>query len=110
MEKQSLDALGRQLLESARTSSAGRSSESVFGGHEHVLRQNLMALVAGTTMAEHESPGEATVFVLSGRIRVGSGTNSWEGRAGDLINVPPARHDLHALEDSVILLTVAKAL
>ena len=108
MQKQSLDALGRQHLELARSSNAGRSSEGVVGGHEHILRQTLIALVAETTMAEHESPGEATVLVLSGRIRIGAGKESWEGRTGDLIIIPPARHDLYACEDSVVLLTVAK--
>jgi quercetin dioxygenase-like cupin family protein len=108
MQKQSLEALGRQHLEQAKTSSAGRSSESVYGGHEHILRQTLIALIAGTTMAEHESPGEATAHVLSGRIRIGAGEDSWEGRTGDIIIIPPARHDLHAIEDSVVLLTVAK--
>jgi quercetin dioxygenase-like cupin family protein len=37
-----------------------------------------------------------------------AGTNSWEGSAGDLLIVPPARHALEALEPSAILLTVAK--
>ena len=110
MQKQSLDALGRQHLERARESNAGRSAETVYGGHEHTLRQTLMALTAGTTMAEHESPGEATAHVLSGRVRIGAGEDSWEGRTGDLIAIPPSRHDLHAIEDSVVLLTVAKAL
>ena len=110
MEKQSLDALGRQLLERAKESTAGRSAETVYGGHEHMLRQTLMALTAGTTMAEHESPGEATAHVLSGRVSIGAGENSWEGRTGDLITIPASRHDLHAIEDSVVLLTVAKAL
>jgi quercetin dioxygenase-like cupin family protein len=108
MQKQSLDALGRQHLEQARASSAGRSSETVYGGHEHILRQTLMALIAGTTLAEHESPGEATAHVLSGRIRIGAGEDSWEGRTGDIITIPPSRHDLHAIEDAVVLLTVAK--
>lgn len=108
MEKQSLDAIGRQNLDRARASSAGRSAETVYGGHEHMLRQTLIALTAGTTMAEHESPGEATAHVLSGRVRIGAGDVSWEGRTGDLIVIPLNRHDLHAIEDSVVLLTVAK--
>ena len=32
----------------------------------------------------------------------------WEGRNGDLLIVPKARHTLHAIEDSSVLLTVAK--
>lgn len=108
MLKLSLDALAREHLERARQSSAGRSAETVYGGHEHTLRQVLVALTAGTTLAEHENPDEATAHVLSGRVRLGAGQDSWEGRTGDLIVVPSARHDLHALEDAVVLLTVAK--
>ena len=36
------------------------------------------------------------------------GEASWEGRAGDLLIVPQSRHILKALEDSAVLLTVAK--
>lgn len=108
MLKLSLDALAREHLERARQSSAGRSAETVYGGHEHTLRQVLVALTAGTTLSEHENPDEATAHVLSGRVRLGAGQDSWEGRTGDLIVVPSARHDLHALEDAVVLLTVAK--
>ena len=108
LQKQSLDALGRKHLKQARASSARRSSETVFGGHEHVLRQTLMALIAGTIMGEHESPGEATIHVLSGRILVTAGNDSWEGRTGDIIIIPPLRHNLQAIVDSVVLLTVAK--
>lgn len=108
MQKLSLDALAREHLERARTSSAGRSAETIYGGHEHTLRQTLVAMTAGTALAEHENPGEATAHVLTGRVVLGSGGDSWEGRKGDLIVIPPARHDLQALEDSVVLLTVAK--
>ena len=108
MQKLSLEALAREHLERARKLSAGRSSETVHGGHEHTLRQTLIALIAGTTMAEHENPGEATVHILSGRVRLGAGKDSWEGRTGDFIIVPPARHDLYAIEDAVLLLTVVK--
>jgi hypothetical protein len=53
--------------------------------------------------------GEATVKVLRGRIRLTAGEVAWEGRRGDLLVVPDARHALHALEDSAVLLTVSKA-
>jgi quercetin dioxygenase-like cupin family protein len=107
MEKFSLEALGRDHLERAATAN-GRSSHTVYGGHEHVLRQTLLALTTGTSLAEHDSPGEATVLVLRGRVRLTAGAVSWEGRSGDLLVVPRARHGLEALEDSVIVLTVAK--
>ncbi len=73
-----------------------------------MLRQTLIALVSGAELAEHETPGEATVLVLNGRVRLSSGELAWEGRGGDLIVVPDARHRLRALEDSAVLLTVAK--
>ena len=74
------------------------------------MRQTVIALAAGAALDEHESPGEATVHVLRGRVRLIAGTNSWEGSAGDLLIVPTARHALEALEPSAILLTVAKTL
>ena len=108
MEKLSLTALVRQQLRLAQLASSGRSAHTVYGGHEHTLRQTLVALTAGTTLAEHENPGEATAHVLAGRVKLGSGGESWEGRKGDLIVIPPARHDVQAIEDSAVLLTVAK--
>lgn len=108
MNKVSLTALAREHLEKARASSSGRSSHTVYGGHEHSLRQTLIALTAGSELDEHESPGEATLQVLQGRVRVNNAQASWEGSAGDHIVIPPSRHGLAALEDSAVLLTVAK--
>lgn len=108
MEKSSLTALARQQLNLARNASSGRSSRTVYGGHEHVLRQTLIALAAGQVLDEHENPGEATVHVLTGRVRLVAGDTSWEGSAGDLLIVPDARHTLEAVEAAAVLLTVAK--
>lgn len=110
MEKSSLTALVRQQLKLAEGSSSRRSSHTVYGGHEHVLRQTLIALLAGETLHEHENPGEATVHVLHGRVRLGAGDTWWTGAPGDLLIVPASRHAVDAIEDSAILLTVAKHL
>ena len=74
-----------------------------------MLRQTVIALLAGESLAEHENPGEATVQVLNGRVRLSTPRADWEGRSGDLIAIPPERHTLLALEDAAVLLTVAKA-
>jgi quercetin dioxygenase-like cupin family protein len=108
MEKFSLDALAREQLELAASSASGRSAHTVYGGHEHVLRQTVIALTAGSSLAEHYSPGEATLVVLRGRLRLHAGETVWEGRSGDLIVIPPARHSLEAVDDAVVLFTVAK--
>ncbi|MGV0745306.1 cupin domain-containing protein [Mycolicibacterium sp. XJ870] len=110
MEKISLTALARQQLASARTANSGRSAHTVYGGHEHALRQTLIALAKGNGLDEHESPGEATLQVIEGRVRLANSTNGWEGSPGDHIVVPRERHTLKALEDSVVLLTVVKTM
>ncbi|MFP5068312.1 cupin domain-containing protein [Pseudonocardia nantongensis] len=108
MQKVSLDAMVRTQLQAAADSSSGRAARTVFGGHEHHLRQTLIALRGGQALAEHESPGEATVLVLHGRVRLGAGDDAWDGRRGDLLIVPDSVHRLDALEDAAVLLTVVK--
>lgn len=108
MNKISLTALARQQLEAARAASSGRSAHTVYGGHEHSLRQTLIALTAGTSQDEHESPGEATLQVLQGRVRLTNSETSWDGAPGDHLILPSTRHGLHAVADSVVLLTVVK--
>jgi quercetin dioxygenase-like cupin family protein len=109
MQKTSLTALARTELESARQASSGRSSRTIYGGHEHSLRQTLIALKAGERLSEHESPGEATIQVLVGLARLVAGKDSWGGWIGDLLIIPAATHSLEAEEDSVVLLTVVKS-
>lgn len=106
--KLSLEALARTHAQQAAENPAGRSATTVHGGHEYVLRQTLIALVAERGLSEHESPGEATLHVLRGRVRLDAGDDGWEARTGDLLIIPPVRHSLTALEDSVVLLTVAQ--
>ena len=102
----SLTALADELIAAARASSAGRSARTIHGGQKHALRQTVLALAGGRSLGEHGSPGEATLYVLAGRVRLSAGEASWEGAAGDHLTIPPARHDLAAIDDSAVLLSV----
>jgi quercetin dioxygenase-like cupin family protein len=104
-----LEAVARGQASTAASSNAGRSAVTLFGGHANTLRQTVIALSGGAELSEHENPGEATVQVLSGRVRiVGESGAAREGGSGTLLVVPPERHRLEALDDSVVLLTVGK--
>ena len=54
MQKLSLEAVAREQLEAARRGQAGRAARTVVGGHEHVLRQTVIALLAGRSLADHD--------------------------------------------------------
>ena len=109
MESISLSALADELLILARSAPNGRSARTIYGGHDRRLRQTLLTLTTGQGLDAHESPGEATLQVLRGRVRVTAGDETWEGAAGDHLVLPAARHDLAAVEDAAVLLTVSVA-
>ena len=108
MQKISLDAKARELLAQAAGAAGGRAASTVMGGHEKVLRQTVIAMVKDAELTEHVNPGEATVYVLRGRVALTAGGQTWEGRDGDLLIVPDVPHGLKALQDSAVVLTVAK--
>ena len=107
MDKKSLTALARQQLKLAVGASSGRSSQTVYGGHQRPLRQTVVALAEGNSLAEHDLNGESTVLVISGQLKLISGEKSWKGSAGDLLVIPDARHSVEAVEDVAFLLTVS---
>ncbi|MEO7126064.1 MAG: LuxR family transcriptional regulator [Nakamurella sp.] len=109
MEKMSLTALARRQLAVARNASSGRDAQTVYGGHEHALRQTLIAIAAGHTLIEHDGMREATLFILQGRVRLSADGTVWLGAPGDLLIMPSCGNSLDALEDSAVLLTVAKS-
>ncbi|MDN4163099.1 cupin domain-containing protein [Nocardioides abyssi] len=102
----SMTALVEEHLAKARAADAGRSAHTTYGGQEHRLRQTLIALAAGHRLGEHDSPGEATLQVLRGSVRLHAGAETWDGAEGDLLVIPAERHDLEAVADAAVLLTV----
>ena len=108
MQKLSVAAQARELLAQAASAPGRRAAQTVVGGHERVLRQTVIAMIKDSALSEHANPGEGSVYVLRGRVRLAAGSEAWEGRDGDLLIIPDASHSLVALEDSAVLLTVAK--
>jgi quercetin dioxygenase-like cupin family protein len=107
MRKLSLQATARELGHKAAEASAGRAADTVYGGREHHLRQTVVALRAGAELAEHQSPGEATLIVISGRLRLVAGDSTWPAREWDHLSIPNVAHRVEAETDTTFLLTVA---
>ena len=110
MDTTSLPALVDELTAAAQEAAAqeglsGRAGRTIHGGHDHPLRQTVTALLAGHELSEHETPAEASLQVLRGRVRLVAGSDSWDLAAGDYLVIPSRRHWLVADEDSAILLT-----
>ena len=108
MQKISLEALARQQMKLAASAGGQHTADTVYGGHEKVLRQTVIGMIAGARLAEHENPGEATVLILHGRVRLSAANSFWDAAIGDLLIMPEGRHSMDALENSAVLLTVAK--
>jgi quercetin dioxygenase-like cupin family protein len=108
MDSVSLTSLATEQLNQARQAHSGRASHTIHGGHALELRQTVVALASGHELAEHDSPGEATLQVLQGHVRLSAGNETWEGKPGDYVTIPSRRHSLLSLHDSVVLLTVVK--
>lgn len=106
MESLSLNQLADEQLAAARAASAGRAAHTIHGGHDHMLRQTLIAIAGGRELAEHDSPGQSTLQVLRGRVRLRTSDEEWQGGSGDYLVIPRQRHSVHADEDAVVLLTV----
>lgn len=109
IETVSLPAEQEALLARARSGHAHRAADTVYGSRDTVLRHTMLALLAGAELAEHDSPPEATLHLLTGRVRLIGVGRAWELGPGDLVPIPPERHSVTALEDSVFLLTVIRA-
>ncbi|MET9954270.1 cupin [Streptomyces sp. NPDC006339] len=98
-----LGALADEHLANARSDAHGRSAHLLV--HDGVLRQSVIALIAGTALDEHNTPPAASLQVLRGRVELTASGRTRELEAGQLQMLPKERHGLTALEDAVVLLT-----
>jgi quercetin dioxygenase-like cupin family protein len=110
MQSISLTSMASEKLAEARKTNSGRAAHTIHGGHDHELRQTVLALLAGHELSEHDSPGQASLQVLQGHVRLTAGDDAWDGKTGDYVVIPPQRHSLQAVDDSVVMLTVFKSL
>lgn len=107
MEPIDLAHVGETLLERARQSDARRAGQTLTPGAGARMTQTVLALCAGQAMDEHENPGMATLQVIRGRVRLHAEGRKVEISAGGWSPIPPARHAVEAIDDAVMLLTVA---
>ncbi|MEU7639527.1 MULTISPECIES: cupin domain-containing protein [unclassified Streptomyces] len=98
-----LETLVRDQLDDARASAHGRSAHLFV--HDGPLRQTVIALLAGTSLDEHNAPPAASLQVLHGRVRLTGPGGGQVLTTGHVEALPHARHGLQALDDSVVLLT-----
>lgn len=96
-----------EQIDAAKAHRAGRSAHTIYGGSGHTLRQTVLALAAGQRLDDHESPGEATLLVLRGNVRLATTSGQTiDAVEGQYLEIPQERHNLVAAEDSAVLLTV----
>jgi len=88
MQSISLTTLAGEHLAAARRATSGRCARIIHGVRENALRQTLLALAAGR-LDGHDNPGEATLQVLRGHVRLATSRDSWKGRAGDYLVIHP---------------------
>lgn len=104
-----LAAGARELVEQARDLAAGRAARTLTPGEGAPLKQTLLALTAGQQLAEHQAPGPATIQVLLGDVNLRTADTALPLSEGQWAAIPPTTHDLLAVTDAVVLLTVVPA-
>lgn len=102
------DLIDEQLTLAGQGDTSGRSARTLHGGKGNALRQTVVVMLAGHSLDEHVSPGEATLLVLAGSIRINTAEGQTEAGEGGFVVLPMERHSVDALEDTAFLLTVIK--
>ncbi len=109
MAKHELSEVAADQLEIAQTSPDGRSSQLLVGDEDSLIKQTVVALTEGNTVASRTSTEHSTLQVLSGEVRIRTTDGLQEASEGELLEVPTDPHVIRANEDSTVLLTEAKS-
>jgi quercetin dioxygenase-like cupin family protein len=96
----------RELLGRAGELAAGRAARTLTPGAGATLKQTLVAITAGGQLDEHASPGPATIQVITGDATLRAGEDEIELHQHQWAVIPDAPHDLRAVTDVAVLLTV----
>ena len=93
-------------LKAETTWSTGQNARTLVKYED--VRVVLIALGAEAGMPEHKAEGRITIHVLSGHIRVKASGRTFSLRAGGILALDHGvSHDVYALEESALLLTIA---
>lgn len=72
------------------------------------LRVVLIALQQDARLPEHQTEGRLSVQVISGHVQIRASGRTFNLRTGGLLALDPAiRHDVTAVDESAVLLTIA---
>jgi len=94
-----------ERLKDEATWSTGQNARTLIK-YDH-LRVVLTALQAGATMPDHQTDGRVSVQVLSGHVLVRASGRAFNLRTGGLLALDQGiRHDVTAIEESALLLTI----
>lgn len=101
-----LKAEEETLRERAAAAGSGRAAKTLV--KEGRLRATLMAVKRGTLIKQHQVEGPVSIQCLRGNVAIDAGGDETELTAGGLLvldkKVP---HDLKAMRDSTVLITLS---
>jgi len=93
-------------LKAETTWSTGQNARTLVKYED--LRVVLIALQPDARLSEHQTEGRVSVHVISGHVQVRASGRTFNLRTGGLLTLDPAiRHDVTAIDESAILLTIA---
>jgi quercetin dioxygenase-like cupin family protein len=105
-----LRAVARELMAEHAASSKGHWQKTLYRHNRASIA--LFVFQSGSGIAAHKAAGAVTIHVIEGRLRINTGplgSHTEEhllGPGNILVMAPNVQHDVHALEESTMLLQV----